>query len=115
MNDPYQGTGRTTRELERALRRMFEGHSVLFLVHSVHFIPYVLSLLDKMTVGKRLTKASVQRAYVEIDERKMYFVTNSNPDRIRRCKMENIFIDHNFYEGLQWQDWEWFLQLRCCY
>ncbi len=112
MGDPYRGTGRTTRELERALIRMHEGHSVLFLVHSAAFIPYVLCLLDKMTIGMKPTKASVQRAFVEIDGKKMYFGTNSDSNRVRGWRMENVFVDHNFYEGLPWQDWEWFFSQR---
>jgi hypothetical protein len=112
MIDPYRGTGRTTRDLEQALARMREGHNVLFLIHSVHFIPHVLSLLDKMTVGMMPSRLHTHREYVTIDGQKMNFVTNSNPDRVRGWKMENVFTDHHFYEGILWRDWEWFWQLR---
>jgi len=111
MIDPNRGTGRTTRDLARALARMQEGHSVLFLVHSADFIPYIFSLLDKMTIGTRPTM-SLQRAFIQIGEQKMYFGTNSFPDKVRGWKMENVFTDHHFYEGIRWSDWEWFWQLR---
>lgn len=112
MYDSDRGTGRTTRDLERALKRLHEGHNVLFLVDRINTLPYIFALLVGK-LGVRPTKARLLAQYLEIDGQKMYFESNTNSDKVRGWRMENVFTDHHFYEGIRWQDWEWFWQLRC--
>lgn len=110
MRDPNRGTGRTTKDLERALARLREGHSVLFLVNQAQEIPYVVGLLQKH--GAEITRVNLSRGFVTIAGRNMYFGTNTRPEYVRGWRMENVFTDHHFYEGIRWSDWEWFWQLR---
>lgn len=108
-----RGTGRTTRTLERAIHKMLnEGQDVMLLINSAREMDNMLDLIIHK-IGIKPSAINMTQRWVEISGHKMYFKSKDFPDHVRGFKVANIFIDHHFYEGLCWQDWEWlFYQLR---
>lgn len=109
MSNQLRATGRTTRTLQRALHRMIQGkQDVMILINTAREMDYMVGLIIK-EIGIKPSVIHRAERWVEFAGRRMYFKSRNFPDQVRGFNVANIFIDHHFYEGLCWQDWEWLL------
>lgn len=102
-----RGSGRTTHTLRGAIDHMFRTRcDVMILINDIREFNYMLQLLVDV-IG--ITPGSVDRSrrVLRISGYHMVFVPSNRPDCARGFDIDNIFVDHHFYETRHWRDWHW--------
>ncbi len=100
MRDPFRGTGRTTRMLQKAMIRMVEsgGNPVVVVCGSDVEITYIQNLLLDFPI--RPSRWSRGRGPFHYGKYRMHFYSIRQDDQdFRGWRRENVFIDHNVWRS----------------